>query len=54
MCQQCGKNFNVPPLNPPAACMEKMATRSDDNLDVINNRLEVRIQIVQESGTLWC
>ena len=59
MCQQCGKNFNVadimlpasdtqpeirmPPLNPPAACMDKMATRSDDTLDVINNRLEVSV-----------
>ena len=60
MCQQCGKNFNVadimlpasdtqpeirmPPLNPPAACMDKMATRSDDTLDVINNRLEVSVR----------
>ena len=59
MCQQCGKNFNVadimlpasdtqpeirmPPLKPPAACMDKMATRSDDTLDVINNRLEVNV-----------
>lgn len=57
VCSKCGKNFNVadislpaanglpeinmPPLNPPSECIKYMETRSDDNIQVIRERLRV-------------
>eukprot|EP00884_Botryococcus_braunii_P020071 jgi/Botrbrau1/6748/Bobra.0324s0033.1 len=57
ICSKCGKNFNIadislpaangqpeiimPPLNPPAACVKHMETRSDDTIQVIRERLRV-------------
>lgn len=58
ICKDCGKNFNVadimlpasngqpevrmPPLNPPDSCRDKMEIRSDDNLETIMNRIDVK------------
>ncbi|KAK9830061.1 hypothetical protein WJX72_009495 [[Myrmecia] bisecta] len=57
ICRKCGKNFNVadillpataenpeivlPPLLPPQQCEQYMETRTDDNIDTINRRLQV-------------
>ncbi|XP_030493660.2 adenylate kinase 1, chloroplastic [Cannabis sativa] len=57
ICGQCGKNFNVasinvkgenghpaiimPPLLPPAHCMSKLVTRSDDVEEVVAERLKI-------------
>lgn len=57
ICGQCGKNFNVasinvkgenghppitmPPLLPPAHCMSKLVTRSDDVEEVVKDRLKI-------------
>lgn len=57
LCKKCGKNYNIaniylpasngrpeivmPPLSPPAECVEHMEQRSDDTEPVIRRRLEV-------------
>lgn len=57
ICSKCGGNFNVadinvpakdgkqaivmPPLNPPAECIQYMETRDDDTMETILKRLEV-------------
>lgn len=57
LCSQCGKNFNVAsinvkgengkpgismaPLLPPAHCMSKLITRSDDTEDIVKERLRI-------------
>jgi adenylate kinase len=57
VCRQCNKNFNIadimlpateqqpeikmPPLSPPAGCLDKMEMRADDTLDVIRRRLQI-------------
>ncbi|XP_073001926.1 probable adenylate kinase 1, chloroplastic [Typha latifolia] len=57
MCSQCGGNFNLAcidvkgengqpgmymaPLLPPAHCMSKLITRSDDTEEVVKNRLRI-------------
>ncbi|KAL4435036.1 hypothetical protein ABPG77_003861 [Micractinium sp. CCAP 211/92] len=57
LCRKCGKNYNIadiylpasngrpeivmPPLNPPAECMQHMEQRGDDTEPVIRRRLEV-------------
>lgn len=57
ICSQCGKNFNVAtinvkgengnpdismdPLLPPAHCVSKLITRSDDTESIVNERLRI-------------
>lgn len=57
ICNQCGGNFNVAsislkgengrpgmvmaPLLPPAHCMSKLVTRSDDTEEVVKERLRI-------------
>jgi adenylate kinase len=57
LCKKCGKNYNIadiyltasegrpeivmPPLSPPAECVEHMEQRADDTEPVIRRRLEV-------------
>lgn len=58
ICGHCGKNYNLadifipatddspavtmPPLSPPPECEQHMQRRSDDTLDIVKKRLEVR------------
>lgn len=62
ICSQCGGNFNVAaidikgengrpgifmaPLLPPAQCMTKLVTRSDDTEEVVKERLRIYKEVV--------
>ncbi|KAG1361129.1 Adenylate kinase 1, chloroplastic [Cocos nucifera] len=63
ICSQCGGNFNVAaidikgengrpgifmaPLLPPAQCMTKLVTRSDDTEEVVKERLRIYYEMTQ-------